>query len=208
MPRELMPLAVEKNRAKSLKQDQVDQNSLPFIQSIVLEPNQPTRMDTLTAEVALKQESPDLNFRYIWKVNDRIVPDATGNTLELSECQVRDVVSVTVIPSDGERIGLPVEGPLIAIHVLPPTLELEPSRNKIRNGDVIDLQLISSHPDCPVVIFALADPLVNGMTIDQRTGKITWTVLPDQKGLIRFGASVEDDTHTVKVTKEFEIQIE
>jgi hypothetical protein len=45
------------------------------------------------------------------------------------------------------------------------------------------------------------------MTIDKRSGKISWSLQPDQKGSFRFGAAVEDDNGT-KVTKIFDITVE
>ena len=45
------------------------------------------------------------------------------------------------------------------------------------------------------------------MTIDKWSGKISWNIQPDQKGVIRFGAAVEDDNGT-KVTKIFDVTVD
>jgi hypothetical protein len=44
------------------------------------------------------------------------------------------------------------------------------------------------------------------MTVDKASGKISWPRQPDQRGVFRFGASVEDDNGT-KITKTFEVTI-
>lgn len=205
----LQPLATEKQSVELPQTERTaDLDLLPFIQAINFRPTQPTRGDSLEAEIVLKPGAPDLTFRYIWKVNDRGIPDAAGSTLDLTPFKVRDLVTVSIIASDGQREGAPVNSPVVAIHNRPPTLELKPFRDTMKAGSILILQLISTHPDTPQISFALAEPRIAGMTIDSQTGIITWVVQPDQKGPIRFGASVEDADHTVKVTKEFELLIE
>ncbi len=65
-------------------------------------------------------------------------------------------------------------------------------------------QTVRAAADGGQLTFSLEQPLVPGMTIDGRSGKISWIIQPDQKGTIRFGAAVEDDNQT-KVIKTFEI---
>jgi hypothetical protein len=100
-----------------------------------------------------------------------------------------------------------VESPVIAVHGVVPTLELQAAREAQKAGKAIVLQLISRHPDSDSVTFGLEAPYVAGMTIDGKTGRITWTVQPGQRGKISFGASVAD-TDGTKVTKTFEVVVE
>ena len=185
-----------------------DRKDLPAIRTIRFLPSQPTRMDTLKAEVLT--EAPDPNrviHTYVWKVNDRIVEGAKGNTLNLSALKKMDLITVTVTPYDGEREGFAVESPVVAVHSIPPTLDLKAPPKTKRAGDPLDLQLVSLHPDSASVSFTLEAPIVPGMSIDKQTGKIAWIIRPDQKGKIRFGAAVEDIDKT-KVAKVFDIILE
>jgi hypothetical protein len=100
-----------------------------------------------------------------------------------------------------------VESPLVAVHSVPPSLELKAIRQARKTGEPIELQLVGAAPDGDRVAFSLEDPLVPGMTIDERSGKISWLLQPDQKGSIRFGAAVVDNNQT-KVTKIFDITVE
>jgi hypothetical protein len=186
----------------------IPENESAFIQAIRLQPSRPTRMDSLNAEVVVAPTAPgQLVYTYRWKVNDRIVEKATGNTLNLSPFKKGDLITVTITPNDGGADGLAVESPLVAVHSVPPSLELKAMRRAKKTGEPLELQLVGTAPDGDRVSFSLDAPLVSGMTIDERSGKISWLLQPDQKGSFRFGAAVEDDNGT-KVTKIFDITVE
>jgi hypothetical protein len=173
-----------------------------------VQPSRPTRMDSLQAEVVATPTAPKkLVYSYRWKVNDRIIREATGSTLILSPFKKGELITVTVTPNDGTTDGLAVESPIVAVHSVAPSLELKALRQARKPGDPIELQLVGIAPDSDQVAFSLEPPLVPGMAIDRRSGKISWTLKPDQKGPFRFGAAVEDDQGT-KVTKIFDITAE
>ena len=179
----------------------------PSIKQIRLFPPQPTIQDTLKAEVSTVFPEP-LTYTYQWKINERVIPDVTGDTLKLSSYRKRDLITVTVTPHAGTVAGFAVESPVVAIHSAPPSLELKEFSQKLRKvSDPIELQLVGVDPDGDSVTFSLEKPLTPGMSIDSATGKITWTILPDQKGTVRFGAASTDPDQT-KVTKVFEIVVE
>lgn len=179
-----------------------------FIQTVRMHPARPTRMDSLKAEVETTPAAPKKPvYTYLWKVNDRVIQEAVGDTLNLSAFHQRDLVTVTVTPYDGETAGFAVASPVVAIHSVPPSLELKAMRRARKTGEPIELQLAGAAPDGDRITFSLEDPRVPGMTIDPRSGKISWRLQPEQKGVFRFGAAVEDDNGT-KVTKVFEITAE
>jgi len=181
----------------------------PTIQSIRLYPPQATRIDTLKAEVvaAANADPKRVTYTYAWKVNNLIIKGATGETLDLSAFKKRDLVTVTVTPYEVDKAGFLVESPVIAIHGIPPSLDLQAPLKKTKVGAPLELQLVSIHPDSDTITFSLEAPLLPGMSIDGQTGKITWLVPPNQKGTIRFGAAVED-TDKTKVTKTFDLNVE
>ena len=166
-------------------------------------------MDPLKAEVvtAAYANPGRTTYTYVWKVNDRIVEGATGDTLDLSTFKKRDLITVTVTPYEGDKTGFPVESPVTIIYGIPPTLELQAPLKKTKVGIPLEFQLVSLHPDSDGVAFSLEAPLVPGMSIDSHTGKITWIIPPNQKGTIHFGAAAED-TDKTKVTKTFDITLE
>jgi hypothetical protein len=185
-----------------------DRKDFPVIRTIRFLPPQPTRMDTLKAEVLTEAPDPSrIIYAYVWKVNDRIFEGAEGNTLNLSTLKKMDLITVTVTPYDGDRKGFPVESPVAAVYGSPPSLDLQVPPKTKKAGDPLELQLVSLHPDSASVTFTLEAPIVPGMSLDKQTGKITWIIQPGQKGKIRFGAAVEDSDKT-KVTKVFDITLE
>ncbi|MHB9096231.1 MAG: hypothetical protein ACYC5X_00210 [Syntrophales bacterium] len=183
----------------------IPEQGLAFIRAVRLQPPQATRLDTLKAEVEAASNAPErLVYTYRWRVNDRVIEDASGDTLNLSPFKKRDLITVTVTPYDGDTAGFAVESPSVAIYSVPPSLELKALRKARKTGEPIELQLVSVAPDGEPVAFSLEAPHVSGMTIDKRSGKISWLLQPGQKGSFRFGAAVEDDNGT-KITKIFDI---
>jgi hypothetical protein len=94
-----------------------EEEGRPTIQSIRFIPTQPTRMDTLRAEVvAAASDVPTrITYAYVWKVNSRSVAGAAGDTLNLSAFKKKDLVTVTVTPYDGDKAGFPADGPIALI---------------------------------------------------------------------------------------------
>ncbi len=174
-----------------------------FIKAVRLRPPQPTRLDALKAEVEPAPGAPEkIRYAYRWRVNDRVVEEATGDTLSLSSFKKRDLVTVT--PYDGDTAGFAYESPVAAVHSVPPTLEMKQTRQARKAGEPVELELAATAPDGERIVFSLEEPRVPGMSLDGQSGKITWTVPPDRKGTVRFGAAVADDNGT-KVTRIFEL---
>jgi hypothetical protein len=186
-----------------------EEEERPTIQSVRFSPPQPTRTDTLKAEIvtAAYADPSSITYSYVWKVNNRIVEGATGDALNLSTFKKRDIVILTVTPYDGDKAGFPVNSRVAVIYGIPPSLDLQAPPKTRKSGEPLELQLVSLHPDSDGITFSLEAPLVSGMSIDSQTGKITWSIPANQKGTIRFGAAVEDADKT-KVTKTFDITID
>jgi hypothetical protein len=185
-----------------------DINRLPSIQAIRLQPPQPTRTDSLKAEVVTAfPDSSRMTYTYEWKVNDHIIAGKTGDMLNLSTFKKGDLVSVVVTPYAGDMAGYPMRSPFVVVHGTTPSLDLKTGRQAKKAGEAFDFQLTSLHPDSDHVTFSLEAPMVPGMSIDNLSGKITWIIQPNQRGTISFGAAVED-TDKTKVKKTFEITLE
>lgn len=178
-----------------------------LIQTIRLIPTQPTRLDTLRAEIIpAVSDASHLTYTYVWKVNDRTITNVTGDSLDLSNYKRRDLVYVTVTPYDGDRAGFSVNSPVVAVYGVTPSLELNAMGRRLKAGEPLVLQLSSDHPETAQVTFRLEPPSITGMTIDNKTGKITWIVQPGQEGTLQFGASITD-TDGTKVTRIFDINV-
>lgn len=191
-----------------LPETQAPEAEPAFIQAVRLQPDRPTRADRLQAEVVPAPAAPKkLAYAYRWKVNDRIIPEAVGDSLILASFKKGDMIAVAVTPNDGTTDGFTVESPLVAVHATAPSLGLKAQRQVRKPGQPVELELVGVSPEGGPVSFSLEPPLVPGMTIDRASGKITWTLQPDQKGPFHFGAAVAD-SHGTKVTKTFDITAE
>ena len=119
-----------------------------FLKAVRLQPSQPTRTDTLKAEVAVATGAPKrLVYTYEWKVNDRTVEGARDETLNLSAFKKKDRVYVTVTPYDGDVAGFRVVSPEVAIHSVAPSLDLEIKRSTSKIAEPIEMRLVSVAPD-------------------------------------------------------------
>jgi hypothetical protein len=92
--------------------------------------------------------------------------------------------------------------PPLKVTAVPPSLDLRLAQDKFTPGKPFECQLISKHPDSETVTFALEDPRIEGMTINAKTGLITWAIPADRKKTWQFGASVIDPSGR-KTTKTF-----
>jgi len=182
-------------------------NLLPFIKAVRLQPSTPTRTDSLKATVEAAPGAPQgLAYTFLWKVNDRTVEAAKGDTLSLADFKKGDRVAVIVTPRDGDNAGFAVESPAVAIHSIAPSLELEIKPPAAGSTEPAELKLVSVAPESTKLTFKLEPPLLAGMTIDANSGKIAWPREKGQRGVFHFGASVQDDNGT-KVTKTFDVTI-
>ncbi len=147
-----------------------DRKDFPAIRTIRFEPPQPTRTDTLKAEVLTEAPDPSrLTYAYVWKVNDRIVEDAEGDTLDLSvlELKKRDLITVTSRPMTATRRlsrGKPRRGrPQHS-----PDARSRGAASDEESSETLEIQLVSRHPDSDSITFSLEAPTVPGMSIDHQ----------------------------------------
>lgn len=180
------------------------------IQRILLQPSQPTRRDTVTAGIVLSEsvKASGKQFRYIydWKINNQSVAYTSENVLQLSDFNIDDYITVTITPYDEGVVTQTRTSQSIRIRAVPPSLDLRLTDDKFISGKPFECQLISKHPDSETVTFSLEEPKIEGMTINAKTGQITWSIPTDQKKTLQFGASVIDPREN-KTTKIFTLGI-
>lgn len=132
--------------------------------------------NTLAVDVTTTDADEDsITLAYAWTVNDK--PAGTGKTLD-TRVKRGDKISVRIVPSDGESEGRPVVLTSEARNT-PPTLA---EHKEVRfDGKVWTCQLNAIDQDGDTITYDLksAPP---GMTIDAKTGLMTWHVPEDFKG--------------------------
>jgi hypothetical protein len=180
-------------------------NSL--IEGLTITPQRPTVMDSLKVEV--KAHNPGdgkLSYQYQWQINGKVVEGANGNVLPAGLARKNDRITITVVPSvDGVEYRKFQYAVFAAIYNAAPSLVLKEETRK--EGDVIEFQLKAEDPDGDKIHYALEEPLLEAMTIDKDTGKITWKPTSKQKGIHRFRASATDSDGS-KIAKTFEFSLD
>ena len=178
-----------------------------IIADIRITPDQPLATDTLKAIVSLASgDATGITLAYQWKINEQSIFEATEQVLKDRPLKRRDRVSVVVTASRNGITGPPAESKPVLIHSLPPSLDMKIVTSQIRMGLPIEIQLTGAAPDGDKVVYALTPPLLEGMTIDGNTGKISWKPQRVSKGKLKFGAAATDSDGN-KTIKVFELDM-
>jgi translation initiation factor IF-1 len=165
-----------------------------IITSVRLRPTNPTILDSVKAEVELISTLPQdrIQLKYQWFVNNtHLIEGVDTEMLPAGKVKRGNYVNVRVIElRDGETISQKVSD-MVMVHNSAPSLSMRVLNNRIKKGDVIEIQLSSSDADGDRLTFSL-DEAPSGMTLDSATGKITYRPNTEGQGDIKFRASVTD----------------
>ncbi len=178
-----------------------------IIEGLTITPPRPTVMDNLKVEIKVHNpEKGKLSYQYQWQINGKVVEGAKGDVLPAGLARKKDRITITVVPYiddvEYKEFNYTVQA---LIYNAAPTLVIEEDTRK--EGDLINFQLKAEDPDGDKIYYALEEPILEGMTIDKNTGKITWKPTEKQKGIHRFGASATDSDGS-KTTKTFEFSLD
>jgi len=99
-----------------------------------------------------------------------------------------DTISVEVTPSDGDDTGRSIILNSRVYNSLPVISSTDP----VFDGKVYKYTIAATDPDGDSITYALREA-PEGMTIDSKTGEITWEVKPEDLGLYDFKVSAKDD---------------
>ena len=153
-------------------------NAPPEIVSAKIEPERPTKKDTVKVTVETKDPDGDsVTIKYKWKRNNTTIPNAEGQTLNLSNFSKKDVITVDIIPFDGETEG---QGRIGRVEIFnsPPVITSTPSSI---TGSAYSYQVIAQDPDADKITYTLSRG-PSGMSIDSNTGMLKWTFTEKDSG--------------------------
>jgi hypothetical protein len=163
-------------------------NSLPKIESLTL-----TTIDNqdIKAVVVTKDDDEDeVKLTYEWMCGGNVVKDAKDAVLDHTLIGQSKDVSVTVIADDGFGKSQPSVAKLNAsFKNAVPTITSTPSTT-INNG-VYTYQVTAQDEDMDSLTFSL-ESAPSGMSIDPKTGLVTWTLPKDVGGDYTFKVIVDD----------------
>lgn len=117
-------------------------------------------------------EGEEVSFRYQWKRNGEKITGAVGEVLEWhDDFKKGDKISVEVIPYDGKNEGIWRAEGGFTIPNSPPKITSEPEAKM--EGGKFRYPVKAEDPDGDPIEFTLKNA-PKGMSIDSKTGLITW----------------------------------
>ncbi len=164
-------------------------NNFPRIVSVPFSPEYVhAGVDITVAPVGSSPTGDEVKFHYKWSVNGTPLPDDTpvlrGNLYKRG-----DSVTLTVVPYDRSGEGEPFNSKKIVIPDAPPQIVSTPPQNI--QTDTYSYQVMAEDPDGDSLTFSLtAAP--SGMTIDSKTGLITWQIKTVPAGVYNVEVAVQD----------------
>lgn len=177
-------------------------NTPPIIQTVALEPQEPKVGDIIHAEL----EGADLDgdavkYNYTWRRNDQVVVTGEQNVLDSAGFSRGDTVSVWVTPHDQGGEGKEARSPSVTISNRPPKFTSLASP-VVAEGE-FQYQVSANDPENDPVTFSL-DSAPPGMTINEKTGQLRWSIPPSAQGVFRVKVMARDD-HQGWAFQEFDI---
>lgn len=150
----------------------VIENSPPKVNSVPFSPQTIHRgVDISVSPMGFDADGDNISYTYLWTVNGNEYAEH-GPVLPGAEFKKGDQVMLTVIPSDSDGEGEPFRSlPLVIPNAAPRMESLALLETK---GNASIYRAAAKDPDGDALTFSLVSP-PPGMTIDPRSGTITWT---------------------------------
>jgi hypothetical protein len=160
-------------------------NALPKVTSISTVPAVICGgVDITATAVASDPDGDQVVFDYTWNVNGKDLPEKNP-MLKGDMFKKGDRVSLVVVPSDGEGVGPAYTRVMTVPDASPVFTSTPPTAFK---GTIYTYHAVAVDPDGDSITYSLGSA-PRGMTIDAKTGMITWQLKPEDIG-----------THMIEIT--------
>ncbi|HUI44963.1 MAG TPA: Ig domain-containing protein [Nitrospirota bacterium] len=179
-------------------------NSSPKVVLVPFSPeNVYAGVDLTVNPVGANPTGEEVKFHYKWFINGKACSEDTpvlkGNLFKRG-----DIITLTVVPYDREGEGEPFQSKQIVIPDAPPRIVSNPPREI--QGEVYTYQVVAEDPDGDPLTFSLASA-PPGMTIDNKTGVVTWQIKDTPAGIYNVEI-VAQDPEGVQVLQKYSISID
>jgi len=165
-------------------------NLAPKVERIEITPDVPVAGESIRVKaVAVDPEGDPVELKFAWSVDGNLIENVNTDTLSPQYFKKGSQIVVEVIPSDGESTGVSLLSSPITIKNSPPKITSSPPTSV--SGDRYTYRVIANDPDGDPVTFSLENA-PDGMSIDSKTGQITWQIPPETKGEFTFTVVAED----------------
>ena len=156
--------------------DAVKVSSEPGLDKARLQLESVNNEDKLTVIVPGKDgDKEKTKYRYEWFINNELT---TCSTNTISGFKKGDKISVRITPSEGDKVGQPKVLSVEIANVSPKVVE---NKSTSFDGRLFSYQVKAVDPSGGLLTYSLMDP-PKDMSIDSRTGLISWQVRPEDYG--------------------------
>ncbi|MGD2088687.1 MAG: cadherin repeat domain-containing protein [Candidatus Aminicenantes bacterium] len=146
----------------------------PAMARVELEPREPTSLDDIQANAALKDPGMKrVKFQYQWFVNGEVVQENENPRLEKQHYKKGDIVYCRVKATRGIYESKIVKSKEIKIKNSIPLITLVPW-DDVQLGDRFHYTIQARDPDNDPLTYHLVSPLDLGIKLDPNTGEIRW----------------------------------
>jgi hypothetical protein len=165
-------------------------NSLPRVVNITSTPKEIfSGVEVTVSPVAEDDDGDDVDFSYQWLINGEPNPQLTDATLPADAFTKGDSLQVQIIPNDFFADGPVYSSFATVVSNAPPVITSEPPQG-IESLNY-EYQVVVSDPDDTIFTYRLEEA-PQGMTIDEHTGLIKWSLVEATPGEHRIAIIVAD----------------
>jgi len=177
-------------------------NTPPMILSVSLEPKEPKAGDIIKAELEGSDVDGDsIQYTFTWRHNEQVVSTGEQKMLDSAGFSRGDTVSVAVTPRDQGGIGKETHSQSVTMSNRSPKFSsFEPP--VVAEGR-LEYKVSASDPENDPLTYSL-ESAPPGMTINDKTGQLQWSIPPSAQGVYRVKVTVRDD-HQGWASQEFDI---
>jgi hypothetical protein len=145
-----------------------------LIHAVAFSPAAPTVLDDVVAMPELvAAEAADISFNYQWFVNGQEIVDVREDRLGMARLKKGMWIYCRVQAVSGSNQSAWFKSDIVRVLNTLPTLELPPLKKFSVPGE-FHYQPMASDPDADELTFEVLAPLDQGITIDPRTGALSW----------------------------------
>jgi hypothetical protein len=179
--------AVVRNKRKEFYSNKVIiRNTPPIISRASIIPAIPKTTNIVSVDINTRDSDGDtVHYSYKWSMNGEHISNEETLATELTR---GDSIKVEVTPNDGDDTGTILVLESKVYNSLPTLTGTDPTFD----GKVYKYNVSATDPDGDTLTYALRNA-PEGMSIDSKSGAITWEVKPEELGLHDFEVSVKDD---------------
>jgi hypothetical protein len=179
-------------------------NTAPILSHLSVDIDHEAQGGRLLAKVdVVDPDSDPVSVVYRWRKDEKVLKEGEENTLPITGLTAKDLIQVDVTASDGNTDGAATLSARFTMSNSSPTILSKPSLSP--NGNLFEYLVQASDPDGDPITYGL-EVSPPGMTIDERTGRIHWTVTPEAKGSYRIRV-VAKDSQGGFAAQEFDLSV-